>query len=130
MRLIKVKDFNKFELNDMLGNLLELLVDTKKKIVYHVHPPEGHSKVASKYLHIPENEINQYNAGYLVSAIVEIESGTVKNIIVGKSSLELGHDIHHSREQLEKAKAIVESIMKLSEQLGEVRISEDVHVYS
>jgi len=124
----RVKQFDEFELEKehKLGNFLELLVDTKKREVYHVNPKVGHSKAAAEYLGIPEDEINEFNASHLVSALVEIEGTSVKSVMIGKSSLELGHKIHHTSEQLEKARIIVENMMRLSEQLGEVTVVKDI----
>lgn len=126
-KLIKVKDFNDFELSHMLsGKLLELLIDTKEKEVYHVDPSIGHSRSVSIYLDIPEDEINSFNSGHLVSAIVKIEDKLVEEVLIGRSSLETGHNIKHDKKQLALAKVIIERLMKLSEQLGEVKIAEDI----
>jgi len=123
MGLKEVKHFDKFELTDKLGDLLELLIDTKRKKVFHVNPAVGHAKAAAQYLGIPENEINRWNAGHLVSAIVEIEGTLVKRIIIGKgTSLEIGYHIEHTPQQLAKAQIIIRDIMRLSKQLGEVTI--------
>lgn len=128
MALIEVRDFNKFEMSDRFeGKYLELLIDTKKIKAYHVHPAVGHSKAAAECLDLPENEINKWNAGHLVSAIVEIEGNVVKEVVIGKgTSLELGHHIHHTSKQLAKAQVIIKKIMRLSKQLGEVTISKKI----
>ena len=131
--LRRVNDFNNLELDDMLENkYLELLIDTISKTVYHVSPLVGHARAASLHLGIPESEINKSNACHLVSALVEIELRpgnqlpAVKQVIIGRSGLEIGHKIHHSNKQLVKAKLIVERIMMISEQIGEVLIPVDI----
>lgn len=127
MALKKVKDFNSFELSHMLnGNLLELLIDTNKKEVFHVDPPVGHAKAAAEYLNKKEDKINQYNASHLVSAVVEIENNEVKQVMIGRSSLELRYDIEHTPKQLAEAKLIIERLMRISEQLGEVILPKDI----
>jgi len=135
MRLIRVKNFNSFELNDMLDNkYLELLIDTKSGTVYHVHPKTGHSKAAAIYLRIPEDEINETTASHLVSALVEIDKTTiniagkptVKQVIIGKSSLETGHVISHSNEQFARAKLLVERLMAKSKKKGKVVLPLDI----
>ena len=129
VKLTRVIDFNRFELSDMLaGQILELLIDTEKNQAFHVSPSVGHSKAASYYLGKDESHINELSAGHLVSALVEIESNVVKKITVGISSLELGHNIRHSPKQIEKAVAILESILKLSRELREVEISKSLDI--
>ena len=135
-RLIHVKDFNVFELHDMLeGTLLELLIDTTKewdKAVFHVHPPMGHAKAAAQYLRIDEDELTEDNAGHLIPAIVEIKEvngiKTVTQVMIGRSSLEMGTPVNHKKHPAAKreAKKIVDKIMHLSEQIGEVVLAENL----
>jgi len=132
--LIHVKDFNKFELNDMLeGKYLELLIDTRRKwdkAVFHVHPPLGHSAAAAIYLEIKEEKLNTENAGHLVSVLVEIEERTVKKVMIGRSSLEIKNPKHprieHTSNQLMRARKRVEMVMYLSKQLGEIILPVDI----
>ena len=126
-RLIRVRDFNEFELTHMLQDkYLELLVDTKKKKVYHVDPPLGHAGAAAIHLGIRKEDINDKNASHLVPALVEIEKKLVKNIMIGRSSLELGSHVHHTKTQLAKAQIIIEKIVFKSEQLHEVNVIKDL----
>ena len=124
MGIIEVKDFNKFELRDMLGGkYLELLIDTKNKKVYHVQSSKGHIDIAKEL--IGKNAAKE-DVRHLVSAIIEIEDKTVKDMNIGFSSFESGFDIKHSKEELAEAKLILNRIIKLSEQLGEVNLSEKI----
>lgn len=127
VKLIRVKDLNNFELSDMLaGQILELLIDTKNNHIYHVSPPVGHSKAAAFHLGIDQSQINESNASHLVSALIEIKNRVVTKINVGVSSLELGHKIRHTHAQLKKAAEILEAVIRLSRQLKEIKIAENV----
>ncbi len=134
----EVTDFDSFEMNPkhmLQGNLLELLVDTKAGKAYHVEPPMDHIVAAAMFLKLKPNEVdkvNKENAGHLVSAFVEIKKGVVTMVMIGRSSLEMyysskhGHQRMHTREQLAEAKIIIERLISLSKQLGEVRVVDNL----
>ena len=127
MTILKIKHFNDFELKHMLsGKYLELLVDTKKEEVIHVDPVLGHIRTAAEYLDIPVDKIDERNARHLVSVVVLIENKVVKEVLIGRSSLELYPGMHHGRTELKKAKRRMEKMMRLSRQLGEVKIIDDI----
>ena len=127
MTILKIRHFNDFELKHMLGGkYLELLVNTINGEVIHVDPGLGHIRTAAEYLKTPVDEIDETNAHHLVSVVVTIENKVVKEIGIGRSSLELGPRMHHSRTELKRAKKIMERMMRFSRQLGEVKIIDDI----
>jgi hypothetical protein len=138
VRFKEVTDFDSFELNPehmLEGSLLELLVDTKAGKVYHVEPPMDHIVAAAMFLGFKPgevNKVNKANAGHLVSAFVEIKNGVVTMVMIGRSSLEMyyssmhGHKRMHTPEQLAKARVIIERLISLSKQLGEVHVIDNL----
>jgi len=128
MTLKRVEHFDSFELDDMLGNLLELLVDTSTGMVWHVNPAVGHAKAAAKLLAMQGKKKNE-KVNHLVSAVVIIEKDKLKNkkvvtkIGVGNSSLESRYHVIHTQTQLDIAVDIINRIVRLSKQLNEVEIT-------
>ncbi len=117
------------------GNMIELLVDTKKEKIYHVEPPMDHIIAAALFLGFKPHEVDKVtkaNAGHLVSAFVEIKDGVVTMVMIGRSSLEMYYSSTHGRKrmhtpkQLAKAKVIIERLISLSKQLGEVKVIDNL----
>ena len=129
-----VKDLDSFEMNPkhmLQGNMIELLVDTKKKKIFHVEPPMDHAIAAAMYLGFNKDEahrVTKKNGSHLVSAFVQIEGGVVTMILIGRSSLEMYfHNKHkperlHDSGDLKAARKLVDEMVRLSKQLGEVQI--------
>lgn len=131
MSLKIVSDLDKFELTHKHGELLELLVDTDKGVVYHINPVIGHEKSVEKMLGKGAAELNMNNAGHLVSAILQINSGNkVISAVVGKvTSFELSHeDIKHTSTQIAKAQAMINKLINESKKKGEVSVSENLSI--
>lgn len=121
MKLRRVKDLNKKELEDMYkSKMLQLIVDINMGYVYHVPSWMKHIQAVEKLLGIKEEKLNKDNAGHLVSVYIEIEGKNIRNVIIGVSSFELGCKIHHSPEEKAKAEYIINKIINLSRQLKEV----------
>ncbi|MBD3249839.1 hypothetical protein GF336_07365 [Candidatus Woesearchaeota archaeon] len=127
--LKEVKDLNDHELNDMMGNLLQLLIDTKKGKIYHVPAGLNHEQAAAVHLGFSISEVNkldQKNIGHLVSTHIEIKEREVDAVVFGNSSLENGHNIKHTTKQKAISQKLIEDLIKRSKKLGEVRVVEDL----
>ena len=121
MGLRIVTHLDKWELLDRYNDkFLQLLVDTKNRIVYHVKSNQKHIQAASELMGKPMHALNQSNAGHLVSAYIEIVGNTVKHIMVGSSSFELGAHIRHTNAEKAIAQRLIDKIIRLSRQLKEV----------
>jgi len=109
----RVKIIDKIELNDRLSNvILELVVDTSKKQIYHVHPEMGHVETVAYILGIKKTEVSTFNAGNFVSVLIEITGNIVNRVIVGNSSLE--RNVKHTHRQKAIAEVLVNRLIESS----------------
>jgi len=116
----RVRYIDNKELKDRLSRkVLELLVDTKNKRIYHVHPNIGHAETAARVLGIRKDEVTTVNAGHLVSALIEINDGVAKKMLVGTSSLE--RNAKHTRGQIAVAQKLVDEMINLSLKVGTIK---------
>ena len=121
MGLRRVRDLNKRELEDLYqGEILQLIVDMETKKVYHVPSWMMHIQAAAELLKTEGKQLNKENAKRFISAYIEIEGKTVKDMNVGFSSLESKYKIHHSLKEKAEAEAIIRGIIRLSRKLKEV----------
>ncbi len=127
--LKEVNDLNDHELDDMLGDLLQLLADTEKGKIYHVPAGLNHEQAAALHLGFSVAETNildRENISNLVSAHLEIKGKLVNGVVFGNSSLENGHNIEHTAKQKATAQKLIEDLIERSRKLGEVKVVENL----
>ena len=132
MALKEVKDLDEFEFVDSLdagieGKFIELLVDTKKRKIFHVHPPTGHFKAAAEYLNKEEDELTKKNSGHLVSAMIQVKEKVLIHLAYGgRTSLENRLHEHHTTRQLGIAQLLLERLVKKSQLKNEIVVIGDI----
>jgi hypothetical protein len=118
----EVRYIDEIELLDLLENrVLELVVDTNNKKIYHVHPSVGHLQTVADILKIPKKDVSTSNAGYFVSAFIELMDRKVTKVQVGTSSLELSHKVEHTSIQIAIAQKLISDLIDLSLKLHSIK---------
>lgn len=111
------KYFGKFEpkeLNKMdnTEGFVKFIIDTKTGIAFYVINPKKtyHITAASEHLGIKIDNMNTFNSGHIVGAIIQLSDCVY---LVGKSSVETSEQhIKHTPKQLAIAEAVVKKIIK------------------